>query len=349
MTDIGIEALRTIHKMLLIDEPWTVWHERQFSWIGHRLEANVEASEMFVSRGILVSRLTTTIEVIEEVQAAHDVAVEALADLNRWASHGALVYLADERSVRMMLSNIVHSETSGWRPTEHATAHILSLAIIEKEAVALADRLGGKVAKRLHPLLGARRTPDDLLNVVEQLYAPAGAEPSRFADSSELQAVEDMVRATGGIGVTLGPFADGISIEVAFGAADTTLIDMVSNVVHPMLGHGLSVLTTTRMVDSYAEACRITNRLNVLQFAPGSVMSALGAWFVRTIGEDHHIAHVRFVPNLYFTPGFAVTCGAEAIDHAIWVDRLMHPDLPERSALGVVNARLRRRGLPEVA
>lgn len=349
MTDIGVETLHFIHKMLLIDEPWTVWDKRQFAWIGHRLVATVEASEPFMSRDILVCRLTTTIEVVEDVQVPQDVAEAAMADLNQWASYGAFVYLPDIRAVRMMLSNIVHAETTGWRPTEHAIAHILSLAIIEREVNALADRLGGKVAQRSHPLSGLRRTPDDLLNVVEELYTPAGVEPSKFADTRELQAVEDMVRTTGGIGVTLGHFAVGISIEVAFGQADTTLIDMLTDVVHPVLGNGLSILTTTRMVKSYPEACRITNRLNVIQFAPGNAMSALGAWFVRTIREDHYVAHVRFVPNLCFKPGCSVNCGAEAIDQAIWVDRLMHPELPERSALPVVNGRLRKNGLPEVA
>ncbi len=349
MTDIGIETLRSIHKMLLIDEPWTVWGERRFSWIGHRLAADVEASEPFMSRGMLVCRLTTTILVVEDVRAAQDMAEAAMADLNQWASNGTFIYLADTLSVRMMFSNIVHSETTGWRPTEHATAHILSLAITEREVDALAERLGGKVAQWSHPLSGPRRTPDELLNVVEQLYAPAGVEPSRFADANEMHGVEEMARATGGIGVTLGRFADGISIEVAFGKADTTLIDMVTSVIHPLLGHGLSVLTTTRIVKSYAEACRIANQLNVIQFAPGNVMSALGAWYVRTIGEDHYVAHVRFIPNLYFTPGYAVTCGTEAIDQAIWVDQVMHPDLPERFALPVVNDRLRRNGLPEVS
>ena len=45
MPDVGLKALETIHKLLCIDEPWTIRGERDFSWIGHRLTQNVRASK----------------------------------------------------------------------------------------------------------------------------------------------------------------------------------------------------------------------------------------------------------------------------------------------------------------
>ena len=72
MPDVGLTALETIHKLLLIDEPWTIRGERDFSWIGHRLTQNVSASKQFDGDGITLSRLSATCIVVEDVSAPQE-------------------------------------------------------------------------------------------------------------------------------------------------------------------------------------------------------------------------------------------------------------------------------------
>ena len=85
MLDVGLAALEKIHKQLLIDEPWTVRGDREFSWIGHRLRQNVRASKQFDDDGISLSRLAASCVVVEGVTKPDRDVLRILSWVNRHA------------------------------------------------------------------------------------------------------------------------------------------------------------------------------------------------------------------------------------------------------------------------
>jgi hypothetical protein len=211
--------------------------------------------------------------------------------------------------------------------------------LAERHAELLAERFRGTVASRAHPQSGERPVPDDVLNVLEAHYAPKRTETSPFRASKEMKAVHDTVRDT--LDFSAGSSPEGIAIEVAFGESETTLIELKTDQSHPVVGNGLAVFMTTRVAGDLAQCCHLANRMNQLQFAPGESVPALGAWTVRTIGEQHNLARARFVANANHAPGKAVDCAQSAIGQALWADKLFHPGMQRRSSLPAIAKALR--------
>ena len=154
--DVGLEALSNIHSRLMIDEPWAIREARAFSWIGHRLLQRVEASPVFESRGISISRIVSSTTVVEDVGVTEQEAEGVLADLNFFAVGSAYVYSPIDRSVSVMLAHNVHTETVTGRSEEIAGYQVIALVHAERWAERLAERLKGSVARRQHPTSGER-------------------------------------------------------------------------------------------------------------------------------------------------------------------------------------------------
>ncbi|OLE11692.1 MAG: hypothetical protein AUG89_09270 [Acidobacteria bacterium 13_1_20CM_4_56_7] len=195
--DVGQQTLDVIFEMLKIDEPWSWRQPRGFSWIAHRLAQAVEASSVFESRGMAISRIISRVTVVEDVELTDRAAEKLVAHLNHLAVGSAYVYLPDKRSLEAILGHNVHAEMLRDRSREIGAYQILQLALAEHQAESLADMLRGKVARRQHPSSGERVDPDDMLNVVPRVYLPAGAQQSSFADEAEIEKVHQHVVGRG--------------------------------------------------------------------------------------------------------------------------------------------------------
>jgi hypothetical protein len=341
--DVGMRALQLMHEGLRIDDCWTIRAEREFSWIAHRLQATLRASRPFVSHDILISRVTSSILLIEDVGVSRADVDSALAYMNHASVGAAYVYSPLERTVSVLAAHNVHEETLNWRPVELSAYHMLSLERAERTADELAERLRGEVARRIHPASGERLRPDDLLSTIERDIAPVGELPSRFANAEEITAVHELVRDT--LDFSAGGDESGICIEVAFGESETVLIQLTTDEPHPFLGNGLGVFTTLPLPHTLTETAALVAQLNQRQFAEGEVVPAVGAWCVRPARNGFCPAHARFVPNLLFRPGLAAACAMSAINQAIWADQIAFPGLGRRSALPALGKGV---GLPAV-
>lgn len=342
--DVGELALQEIHKLLLIDEAWTWRRPRGFSWIAHRLIQSTDASPVFESRGIKISRIVSRVTVIENVGVSQSAAEKIVGEVNHLAVGSAYVYLSEDRRVDAIVAHHVHDETLKMRSKQIAAYQMLALAFAELHSERLADAFQGKVAARQHPSSGKRVQADDMLNVVAALYRPAGARPSSFADSAAIEQVHQLVFNTHFF--SAGGSADGIAIEVAFGNDDTTLIVLKTDASHPHLGNGLSVFLKLRLNADEAQAARLANQLNLQQFAAGAIVPAVGAWCLYTFDGRPSLGHALFVPNAHVQGSVPnvhalVLDGAmAAIEQALWVDSVLHPNLPPRSAVPTVGKRL---------
>ncbi len=342
MTDFGLEALAAIHGRLMIDEHWTVREPRAFSWVAHRLSQRVDASPMFESLDMMITRITSSVVLVEDIDSSREVVEGMLGWFNHLAVGSAYLYDPLERSIAAMLAHNVHAGTMPFRPEDIASYQIIALILAERHADTLADRLRGRVAHRQHPVAGERLERDDMLNVLSELYQPRGREPNRFSSDDEMRQVHELVQET--YDFSAGGNARGIAIEVAFGENETTLIQLMTDHPHPDLGQGLGVFLTLPARLPETDAARIANQLNLRQFEERETIPAFGSWCVRHIGEDSHVGRAFFVPNANFRPGRAVDCAMSAINQAVWVDNLFHPHLSRRSALPAVAKRHGRSG-----
>jgi len=343
--DVGELALEEIHKRLLIDEAWTWRRPRGFTWIAHRLNQSTDASPVFESRGIKISRIVSRVTVIENVGVSQSSAEKIVGEVNHLAVGSAYVYLSEDRRVDAIVAHHVHDETLKMRSKQIAAYQMLALAFGELHSERLADAFQGKVATRQHPASGKRLQADDLLNVIAAFYRPAGALPSSFADSAAIEQVHQLVRNTHFF--SAGGSAGGIAIEVAFGNDDTTLIELQTEASHTHLGTGLGVFLKLRLNADEAQVARSANELNLLQFAAGAVVPAVGAWCLYTLDGRPSLGHAFFVPNAHVQGHVAADVHAlvldgamAAIEQALWVDSVLHPNLPPRSSLPIVEKRL---------
>ena len=343
--DVGELALEEIHKLLLIDQAWTWRRPRGFSWIAHRLIQTTDASPVLESRGIKISRIVSRVTVIEDVGVPHTAAEKLVGVINHLAVGSAYVYLSEERRVDAVVAHNVHDETLKMRSNQIGVYQMLALAFAELHSERLADSFQGRVATRHRASPGERAEADDMLNVVAAVYLPAGAGPSLFVDSAAIEHVHQLVRSTDFF--SAGGSADGIAIEVALGDHDTTLIELKTDASHPHLGNGLGVFLKVRLNADEAEAARLANELNLLQFAAGAVVPAVGAWCLHTLDGRPSLGHAFFVPNAHVQGHVAPDVRAllldgamAAIEQALWVDSVLHPNLSPRSSLPIVGKRL---------
>jgi len=141
---------------------------------------------------------------------------------------------------------------------------------------------------------------DDILEVVAQIYAPIGKEPSRFAGHNEFEefaenyARNDNCFANGD--------ANGLPLETPFGS-DSALIRLRTEEAHPQLGNGL--LATLQMTYS-GDALAMANQaaeLNFLETVSWTGFPQLGSWHTsQNREEDEVVAFTLFVPNALYTP-----------------------------------------------
>lgn len=329
---LGAVAVRFLFQVMSIDAEWSWGHEaRGFHWIGRRLQQTIRASEPFESRGLTVVRLTATTAVADDVESTAELAT-VLDALNRFELGSRWIYDAAARQVLLHCGTLLYDETAEMRVRDLAGYGAMQVA--RAEALldqGIASALGGRPADREHPALGARREMDGLLGVIDQVFVPGGAGPSRFQSVEEFAAAEESLRDTPF--ATLGGDETGIAAEVALGD-DTSLIELFSEVRHPVLGSGL--LTTLRFrippssgdpADDEIRAALLVPVLNRMECRPDFEGQSYGAWHTNSKpGLSAEVAHSWFTPNVLFRPGRVRDTLWAALGRAIWLAQNVAPD-----------------------
>lgn len=323
MTDVGLATLTDIHKQLLIDEPWTIRGDREFAWIGHRLQQTVRASDLFTDEDLSLSRITSSCVVIEDVSAPEQQVLSAMNQLNRHAVGSAYTYWPSRRKILTTAVAYVHEETLEWRSRQFGAFVISQLCLAETEADWLAEKVMGTVAARRHPTGGVRAEADDMLGVIEDVFAADGHQPSRYADEFEMDAIAESTRRSTKA-ASLGADANGLSIEVSFGQG-TSLTSIRANEPHRRLGQGLTVRLNLPMVVEDEEANRLVALLNLHESLGSSEATHVGAWcWDEWPVTGRGVAYQLFLPNRLYQQGIAQDAALSSVKRALWADRVLN-------------------------
>lgn len=338
LPDLGPELLKRIHKSVLIDEPWTEWGEREFAWIGYRLRQIVAAEKPYNDDGIVLTRITSRLVLVEEVAADFTGVESFLADVNRFAVGSGYFLDREARQVKSFLAGRVHEGTAEWRPRQIDAFLACQIGQAESEVEFLAYWTDGKPAYRTHPISNRRESRDEIIDFIDAVFGARGEEPSKYANAFEFETIAEI--AEKGNTATLGSSKEGICIEVPFGD-DTSLITFRSDWLHPRIGSGLRV--TVELPPSYStdEIGRMAGALNRAEAGGEYPYQSFGGWGAirhRQTGGSY-LGHTFFLPNAIHTNGATLDAFYGAVNRARWANRTLNPNHEEGNAWEIMLAR----------
>lgn len=324
---LGWDALRFVHRLLVIDEPWTQWHADGFSWWAHSLE------QRFRWEGpIDIDELPTWFLSVETDFLRGVTDQEAgQAFVNRWNERlefgvGALV-LEGER-VRLRSRTYAMPESAEERARLVASWGIIANAVASQLARLHADtpeqlvELGIDPAwvsdASTHPESGVRDEPDEMLTVVGAVYRPEGREPASEAIDLGLDQAVHHFLATGNEAVG-GEFARTVLVQwLARCGACTWRLERAFE--HPTLGYGVrSRLVIDLEGEALAPSRALAARLNALEVAAAAPLIGGGAWAVTDEGGQLRLVHTMFSPNAELRARWAPMLAGNAWFRTRWV------------------------------
>ncbi|MDX9735620.1 MAG: hypothetical protein RBU36_15920 [Thermoanaerobaculia bacterium] len=332
--DVGPEAVEELFDLMKIDEEWSVRRPQGYSWWGHRHRQDVSAGPEVRSEGIVICRLQARTAMVRDVPLSDRLEL-LVATLNAHAALNAIVL--DRAARRVFLSShfVLHRGTLDWGLSLFASA----VATQAVEAVLLAglySSMGfGELDETPHPLSGARPEPDEMLSVVEQVYAPVGRQPSRFP-ASEFEKIgrsrkgPSVLTSASGAALTAEfPFTGSTSSALRFasrqagedpGGPETAPFQATAEAEHPRYGSGCLLLLRLPRGGITPE---VVNRLNLAEANGQFFGYGLGAWCV----SDETAVHACFLPSAAYRPGLLEAMMLDRAGRTLWArGRLLGPE-----------------------
>lgn len=325
--DAGLELVREIRERMEIDDEWSCSDPDGFRWWGYNLMQRVWAEpphDSFGTKAQCVHAGTTILENVPDTEETRLV----LSTLNTHADMSALVYSPDASTVSLHSTVYVHNDSLGWLTKLFGHAVALQAAKSSKSAEAFQQAFGGEIASSSHPTSGPRQTPDDMLDVIEEMYLPTGAEPCRYTTADFEQALQfsprPWVLASGG--------KDGLVAEFAFSSDKPAMLASVLNEpigtamlqalvhTHPQLGSGLLLLLRLPCGFEEGEEMRLAQQLNEAESREWAATHFLGAWCMAPSGG---LTFVSFLPSATYQPSLLINLLLSTYVRVKWVKKYL--------------------------
>lgn len=172
---LGQDILEYLFKALMIDDKWSLREPRGFTWWGHRLAQRVWMEPLAEYRDPPVVRVQAETALLRRVPDT--MANRARLDaLNKVASLNT--YQFDPQTGRLALRccAYVTTETEQWLKSFLSAAIAIQAADAHiKGQAEFAKLFDADVDISSHPSQGPRDAMDDMLNVIDVMFAPRGA------------------------------------------------------------------------------------------------------------------------------------------------------------------------------
>lgn len=225
----------------------------------------------------------------------------------------------------------------GWLPSFFAQMAIMQPIDAEVRGHRLPEMLGGGLPAFED---GRKREElDDILEVADQIFAPAGARQSRWSGTDEFKIFAQNFGGSNFCFANGDP--TGLTAEVAFGSG-SALIQCRTNQAHPRLGNGL--LVTLMLPHNVADQPDGgVADFNFFEARAWTEVPKLGCWHSRDAGRERGIfpSHSTFVPNALYRPGLIQNFVFWEIGRARWVRETFFPDMQDMLLPEILNARFK--------
>lgn len=333
--DLGLRAIREIYQRAMIDEQWSLWEERGFSWWGHRLRQRIWAEPGVESDGFEIFRICAQTDCLCEVEIT-DKLLGALGLIAREATVAAPVLDPDSRTLSLFSCVYVHEEIFNWAVHNLFVPSIL-IQVIEAERMAEAGPEvfeTGTPDYSGHPSSGFRRKPDDTLRFIDRVIRPVGEMTRRWRNCRELPRVAEILNQTNCVASNGGGV---LTAEFSFGN-DTCLFQIDANAEHRLLGNGALVTLRLPMQWDFTVAARAAAAWNRAESRTCTFVSFLGSWAVEELGSSFCPMFVSFSPSAVYGDGLALNLALMMASRARWAAKWFN--LPETDVKDLFTKRL---------
>jgi hypothetical protein len=326
--DVGLDVVRGIFKLLMIDGEWSSFDERGFDWWGYNLRQRIWATPGFNDDGILIFRVYVVSDAVCDVRKSEIDADRFLSNLGMLATGAAWIFDPATRSVKLWSAMTVHEGTVEWVTRVLGGFAILQAIEASDRAEIVAKMVGGDVDISAHPTSGVRAEPDDMLNVLDDVFRPRGQEPSAWLESEELEQICKTLNQSNC--VSMGD-ENGLSAEFAFGETETSLLKVTAEEDNPWIGSGVGIFLQLPNWASTEEASRLAVAFNRAEAFDGrSSYNKLpgyfaGSWCHKDIGEQSMPAFATFIPSAFYQPQLLTNFIYSAAGRAVWAGSRINP------------------------
>ena len=321
--DLGLQLLRRIHEALEVPGEWSLEAHRNFTWWAHHLAQHVWAEPPRTSNDIQVSRVHASTDLLRKVPDS-EATVERLSALNRFATLSALVWERESAEIMLHTAAYAHARNVSWLLPLLDAAVVLQAAEAHAQVEELAAHFDAEPAETAHPSSGRRRDPDDVLNVLGNVYGRVGSEPSPFTEADFEATVQMEPRPwteakQDGLGFTAK-----LSLPGPGGAGEPEthgVLQASADTQHPRLGTGLLLRLTLPHVRGQSAAQQAAY-LNLAEFREWTNSHLFGAWCKS--GEDS-LAFVQFLPAAVYEAGLLSRLAWNLAVRGQWASSFLKP------------------------
>jgi len=280
---LGPAVLDYLQRVMGIDSEWSIRSERELTWWPHTYKQIIVAEPPIEDEGLTLTPFACRTEILEAMPESPRL-YETLSLVNQFSSLASLIYDPDTRTVASTSRVHIHTDST-WLAQFLQAAAAIQLNQVEQLGPFWEEQLGGRFVRSAHPDSGLRKYPDEIVNVVENLFAPAGQSESPFLGL--VDAVDRLPHKWS----TLERSKDRLVAEVRFRDAvpmeeriakgepvNTGLLKVTTDEKHPTLGHGLIIALSLPIATDEGVHHMGANMNNYME-AQGPVhLQMLGSW-----------------------------------------------------------------------
>lgn len=287
--DLGTQVADDLHRLLMIDEEWTLREERGFTWWAHRHPQRIWAEPVLTDLGERTTRIHIETPLVRKAGDARRL-LQFSALANTMTTLGAVTADPAEQRVVMHTAATVHGENRPWLGKLLSVAALLQLLKAEQTSSQFAEAVGGEPDQTEMPGRGVRPQPDDMLASASMLQQAGARDP--FANG-DFAAARKMLRDMPARDITASD--EGVTIELRDPPDYPARLVVVRN-QHPDLGYGLLQLLHLPRLEDPSRGPEFANQLNRQESARAPRGHLLGGWCFEPKAEG--LTFVSFLPAL---------------------------------------------------
>jgi len=319
--DVGPQVIDYVFRSLQIDPKWSIREARKFTWWGHRLAQKVWADPVRMVQGYGIVRVHAETDLLKDVSTNQRTFERVSAFNALGASMSAYVFQPENQRLKTRCSAPFHQENAQWLGALFSAAVAIQAADAHIKLDGAASLLRARPDESEHLASGARKEPDDMLNVIETLITPQGRGPSRFGKNDFASALamkpSPWVLANGG--------DSGITAEFPFPGCmpPTALLKVSAEERHPQLGSGAFFVLQLPVRLSGENGEELANKLNCAEAADWTDCHFFGGWCK---DPDDNLAFVLFIPSTLRRPGLLENLLYGMANRAKWSNEFLASD-----------------------
>lgn len=333
----GQKTLEWLYReQLKVDDDWAVHTPRGFTWWADRHAQTIEVvREEKGPDGAFGYLISVRTDLLRGVRADEQTLKVVGGLLMPFASMAGPVIDANRQTLSLCSLVRVYESIASWMNPLISVAATLQIGEARILAPALAEATKAEEAISGHPQNGKRPQPDEMAELISEVFAPMGQQRSRWQPAEFESAVERCMRRPPAVMATAGRSA--FTVEFPFGD-QTSLCRATADEPHPRYGNGLLLLQSFPFAaKSEVEGIQVALSMNEAELT----QRPFGYGFGSYVYQDGMLHFTTFFPNALYRPGLLpniyFSCAGRARELSVRLagrDWTADSFAPRRSALG---------------